>query len=52
MTIRSVTQGGLLTLGYPNREVEASMAQLYVQMMTDEDDRDVDQQNPAWNPRL
>ena len=43
LTIRSVTQGGLLTLGYPNREVEASMAQLYVQMMTDEDDRDVDQ---------
>ncbi len=32
-TIRSVDEGGVLRLGYPNREVESSMARLYAREM-------------------
>lgn len=38
LTIRSVTEAGSLKLGSPNREVEASMAELYLQMKSVEDD--------------
>ena len=38
LTIRSVDAGGGLRLGYPNRDVAASMACLYLQIMMGDDD--------------
>ena len=37
LTIRAVNAAGDFILGYPNREVEASMAQLYTRMMISDD---------------
>ena len=42
LTIRSTNAAGNFLLGYPNREVEASMAQLYAQAMVDDADFESD----------
>ena len=42
LTIRSTNAAGNFLLGYPNREVEASMAQLYAQVMVDDADFESD----------
>lgn len=42
LTIRSINKAGNFQLGYPNREVEASMAQLYARVMVGDDDFESD----------